>query len=65
MVRGFGVGMGVDIPEKEPPEGLRKIRLTGFPPVVVGAIYQGSLKPVAKEFLALARKRARTLMKRK
>lgn len=65
VVRGFGVGMGVDIPEKEPPEGLRKIRLTGFPPVVVGAIYQGSLKPVAKEFLALARKRARTLMKRK
>ena len=65
VVRGFGVGMGVDIPGKEPPEGLRAIRLTGFPPVVVGAIYQGALKPIARDFLELARNRARILTKRK
>ena len=65
VVRGFGVGMGVSIPGKKPPEGLREIRLTGFPPVVVGAIYQGSLKPIARDFLELARKRARTLTKRR
>ena len=65
VVRGFGVGMGVDIPGKEPPKGLRAIRLTGFPPVVVGLIYQGALKPIARDFLELARKRARVLTKRK
>ena len=65
VVRGFGVGMGVSIPGKKPAKGLREIRLTGFPPVVVGAIYQGSLKPIARDFLELARKRARTLTKRK
>ena len=64
VVRGFGVGMGVAIPGKDPLPGLRAIRLTGFPPVVIGALHQGSLKPIAKGFLEKARKRAKTLAKR-
>ena len=63
-VRGFGVGLGVGIPGKEPQAGLREIRLQGFPPLVVGAIHQGPLKPIAKEFLKKAKKRARSLTKR-
>ena len=63
-VRGFGVGLGVGIPGREPPAGLRAIKLQGFPPLVIGALYQGSLKPIAKAFLEKARKRAKTLAKR-
>jgi DNA-binding transcriptional LysR family regulator len=63
-VRGFGVGLGVAIPGKEPPKGLRVIRLPGFPPLVIGAIYQGLLKPIAKGFLEKAKKRAKALAKR-
>lgn len=63
-VRGFGVGLGVAIPGKEPPVGLRAIRLPGFPPLLIGALHQGSLKPLAKGFLEKARKRAKALAKR-
>ncbi len=65
VVRGFGVGMGVAIPGREVPAGLREIRLSGFPPVIVGALSLGSLKPIAKSFLQKARKRARSLTRRK
>ncbi len=63
-VRGFGAGLGVAIPGKNPAPGLRAIRLQGFPPLVIGALYQGALKPIAKGFLEKAKKRARTLAKR-
>ena len=60
---GFGMGMGVEIPGKEPPGGLRAIHLKGFSPVVVGAIHQENLKPIARDFLELARERAKNLAK--
>ncbi|MEO1835976.1 MAG: LysR family transcriptional regulator [Akkermansiaceae bacterium] len=63
-VRGFGAGLGVGIPGKELQAGLREIRLQGFPPLVVGAIHHGPLKPIAKEFLNKAKKRVRSLTKR-
>jgi DNA-binding transcriptional LysR family regulator len=63
-VRGFGVGLGVAIPGKDPPAGLRAIKLQGFPPLVIGALYQGTLKPIAKGFLDKAKKRAKSLAKR-
>jgi hypothetical protein len=62
-VRGFGAGMGVGIPGVDPLPGLRAIKLQGFPPLVIGALYQGALKPIAKTFLEKARKRARSLAK--
>ncbi|MFM1557848.1 MAG: LysR family transcriptional regulator [Roseibacillus sp.] len=62
-VRGFGAGMGVGIPGVDPLPGLRAIKLPGFPPLVIGALYQGALKPIAKAFLEKARKRARSLAK--
>jgi DNA-binding transcriptional LysR family regulator len=63
-VRGFGAGLGVAIPGKEPPSGLRAIKLPGFPPLAIGALYQGGIKPIAKGFLEKARKRAKALAKR-
>lgn len=59
--RGFGVGLGVAIPGRQILPGLRVVKLSGFPPLVVGALYQGSLKPIAQAFLDKARKRAKAL----
>lgn len=59
--RGFGAGIGVGIPGVEPVEGCDIIHLEGFDPLVVGAIYQGTLKPVVREFLESAHSYARQL----
>jgi len=59
--RGFGVGIGLDIPGAELPPGVKKVPLKGFPPIVVGAMYQGKLKPLAERFLERAREHARRL----
>lgn len=53
--RGFGAGIGVGIPGVEPLAGCVSLSLEGFPPLVVGAVYQGTLKPVAELFLDEAR----------
>ena len=63
--RGFGAGVSIQIPKRQPPEGVRVVPLRGFPPLVVGAVFQGNLKPLAKEFLSLASKRARQLAKKR
>lgn len=49
--RGFGAGIGVAIPGVPTIDGVDVIALPDFPPLVVGAIYQGSLKPIARNFL--------------
>ena len=49
--RGFGVGLGVAIPQKKFLKGLRVIHLDEFPPLVVGVLHQSGLKPVAQVFL--------------
>lgn len=59
--RGFGVGLGVAIPGRKTLPGLRILRLTEFPPFVVGVLYQRDLKPVAQAFLDKAKKLAKAL----
>ncbi len=50
--RGFGAGLSVAIPGRAGnTEGCNVIPLDDFPPLVIGAIYQGSLKPIAEQFL--------------
>jgi len=51
VLRGFGVGLGVDVPGSKPIKGIKKVALKGFDPLVIGALYQGRPKPVAKWFL--------------
>jgi len=58
---GFGAGITVVIPGAVVPDGLKVIPLEGFPPLVIGAIFQGSLKPIAKQFLVAAEKLAASL----
>ncbi len=63
-VRGFGAGLAVTIPGRPVPDGLRAIKLTGFPPLVVGMVFQGSLKPIAQRFLEKAKRRSKDLARR-
>ncbi len=59
--KGFGAGLMVEIPRFPFPKNIRVLSLRGFPPLVVGAFWQGKLSPVGARFLEEARKRARWL----
>lgn len=63
VARGFGFGVGVEIPGIEWPEGVRRIKLpSDFPPLSIGAFHAGDLKPVAKRFIELTADHARSLV---
>lgn len=59
--RGFGVGVGVAVPGERNQAGVRCLVLPEFQPMVVGALWQGQLKPVAATFLERAQERAKEL----
>lgn len=63
--RGFGVGVGIAIPGDKPIKGVRTIVPKGFSPMVVGAMWQGQLKPIAETFLEAAKTRAKELAKKR
>ena len=58
---GFGAGIMVSVPGGQLPKGMRAIELEDFPPLRVGVIYQGNLKPLARQFLDAAVERAASL----
>jgi len=53
--RGFGVGVGIGIPGLKPPKGIKPLPMKGFPPLVIGGIYQGRPKAVVEDFLRIAK----------
>jgi len=55
VVRGFGVGIGIFIPDRPSPKGVKPLILPNFPPLVIGAMYQGKPKGVVEDFLAIAK----------
>ena len=59
--RGFGVGIGIFIPGLEPPKGVKPLAMKGFPPLVIGAVYQGRPKGVVMDFLQIAKEHAQGL----
>ncbi|MDQ8191880.1 LysR family transcriptional regulator [Roseibacillus persicicus] len=59
--RGFGAGVGVAVPGDKLPKGVRSMSLPDFQPMVVGALWQGQLKPIAATFLERAKVRAAQL----
>jgi len=62
--RGFGFGVAVDIPGVTWPEGVKKVALPDhFPPLSLGALHTGELKPIAALFLQLVKKKASRLKK--
>lgn len=65
VARGFGVGVGIAIPGDKPIKGVRTIVPKGFSPMVVGAMWQGQLKPIAETFLEAAKTRAKELAVRR
>ena len=59
---GFGVGLTVLLPGAPAlPEGLRRLPLPGFAPVVIAALWQGKLSPLPAAFLELVKARATSL----
>lgn len=59
---GFGAGLTVMIPGVKVPKGLKYICLENFPPLVVGILFQGNIKPVAQQFVEAAKERAKKLI---
>lgn len=62
---GYGYGLYLDIPSVPLPETIRKIPLPGFPPLVVGLLFLGKLKPIAIEFANEALAAAKALSKKR
>ena len=60
VLDGRGVGLTLDMPGKRFPTGIRALPLPGFPRVAVGAIWHGTLHPVAERLLAELEKQAKT-----
>lgn len=61
---GFGIGLSVIQPGAPAlPEGLRRLPLPGFAPMVIAALWQGKLSPLPAAFLELAKARAASLAK--
>jgi len=61
VAQGLGVGVTAAIPRKAPPAGLRELRLDGFPPVVIGAMWRGRKTPLIDAFLSELQARAKQL----
>ncbi|MGB0327815.1 MAG: LysR family transcriptional regulator [Akkermansiaceae bacterium] len=61
VARGFGVGVGIYIPGVDGSKGIRALPLKGFPPLVIGAMYQGRPKGVVMDFLRIAKEHVETL----
>ncbi len=62
--RGFGYGVAVDIPGAVWPDGVKRIKLpSDFPPLTIGVLHTGDLKPLAEAFIALAKTHATKLRK--
>jgi DNA-binding transcriptional LysR family regulator len=59
--RGFGVGVGIFIPGLQAPKGVKPLQMKGFPPLVIGAMYQGKPKGVVLDFLAIAKNHVKGL----
>jgi DNA-binding transcriptional LysR family regulator len=59
---GLGIGVSVAVPGEKPPAKIRQLPLPNFPPLVIAALWQGKLPPVAQEFFEKIKAHARQLM---
>jgi DNA-binding transcriptional LysR family regulator len=60
---GFGIGLSVVAPGEKPPVKIRLLPLPGFPPLIIAAIWQGKMPPIADAFLASVKAHAGTLQR--
>jgi DNA-binding transcriptional LysR family regulator len=52
VANGYGIGLSVAVHGIPPPAGVRRVPLPGFSPVLIGALWTGSLSDIAGQFLA-------------
>ncbi len=65
VAQGYGIGVAVDIPGRKLDPGLRRIPLSGFPPLRIALIHQGGLNLVAKRFAETVVEYAAAFVKKK
>jgi DNA-binding transcriptional LysR family regulator len=63
VVKGYGVGLSLRVPNVNFPAALRVLPLPGFPPVKVGMLWRGKSGALTQMFLDELRKRAVELKK--
>ncbi|PYK95573.1 MAG: hypothetical protein DME40_00505 [Verrucomicrobia bacterium] len=52
VAHGYGIGLTVATPGFKAPKGIRALKLTNFPKVMIGAAWTGKLSAIAQQFLA-------------
>lgn len=62
VASGLGIGLSVAIPKKVLPANVRMLPLTGFAPVIVGALWRGRMTPLLQAFLDELKLRSKQLM---
>lgn len=58
---GFGIGVSVIAPGAKPPPRVKVFPLPSFPPLVIAALWQDRLPPIAESFLHDAKRRAQEM----
>jgi hypothetical protein len=58
---GFGIGASVIAPGSKPPPKVKVFPLPNFPPLVIAALWQDRLPPIADSFLQEAKRRAQAM----
>jgi len=61
VANGYGIGLTVIVPRATVGEGVRLLPLPNFPPVSIGALWQGKLTPITQAFLNELQERAKLL----
>ncbi|MGA2800907.1 MAG: LysR family transcriptional regulator [Verrucomicrobiota bacterium] len=61
VANGLGIGVSVAIPKKALSPNVRVLQLTGFPPVVIGAMWRGGKTPLMEAFIEEMKLRAKEL----
>ena len=59
---GYGIGLTVIVPKTAPGPGVRLLPLPGFPPITIGALWQGKPTPLTQAFLNELQTRAKLLV---
>jgi DNA-binding transcriptional LysR family regulator len=62
VTNGYGIGLAVIVPKMEPSASVRLLPLPEFPPVTIGALWQGKLTRITEAFLHELQGRAKRLV---
>jgi len=62
VANGYGIGLSVAIPKVRHKPQIRLLPLEDFPPVTLGVLWQGKLKPITQAFLTTIEQEAKVLV---